>query len=637
MKHMRRVRLPALFLALALALSPAASALTVDQAGDLLEVYYIDDVPEEVLGQPTIQTMLEALGDPYTEYFTAEEYALFTGSMSDTELVGIGVSTLITEAGPLLQRVYPDTPAAEGGLQAGDLITAVDGQAAAGLDADAVVGLLRGEPDTQVEITYLRDGEQHTVTLTRRAVTIPTAYTELWDGGIGYIDCDSFSEETQDHFVEGVEAYGDQVSSWVVDLRTNGGGVVNAAIGAVSTFTGSGILAYLEDSSGVYRAYGSDSGALTDAPVIVLTDANTASASELFAADVRDAGAGLIVGSRTFGKGVAQIVLDGDSLPGYFDDGDAMKITTYRFYSPNGVTTDTVGLIPHLLVDADLADEVAVLLSAPAPEGSVDGCLHLDFYGDWYISLSDASSPEYQAAFTALLEALPDSAVLQLGTDNGWADTPPAALAESCGLTSYQDRGFTDTADSPYASQIDVLATYGVVSGSGDGTYRPDGTLTRAELCALLAKALNCRVPTGASLFTDVSMDDWYGQCVNAVARLGLVEGAGGGRFNPDGAVTRQELITIAARMGRRLSMDLELTAQDMPADAAEGDAYQAYAEWARSGAWLLSASQEYEEGSPVNLLWADPEAIDPAAPATRGEAAALTYSILAHLGILPS
>ena len=637
MKRKRRTRLLSLFLGLSLALSPAARALTPEQAGDLLDVYYIDDVPEEVLEQPTISAMLEALGDPYTEYFTPEEYALFSSSMSDTELVGIGISSLITESGPLVQRVYDGTPAAEGGLIAGDLITAVDGTAAAGLDSETVTGLLRGEPGTQVSVTYLRNGESATVTLTRAAITIPTAYTELWDGHIGYIDCDTFGGETVEHFTDGLETYGDQADRWIVDLRGNGGGVVDAAIGAVSTFTGSGLLAYLKDSDGSYGAFGSNDEALTTAPVIVLADENTASASELFASDVRDTGVGIVIGSRSFGKGVAQIVLDEHSLPGYFDDGDAMKITTYRFYAPGGGTTDTVGVIPHLLVDPDLADEVAVLLCSPGPEGSTEGYLRLDFNRVWYISLEQASSPEYQAAFTALLEALPVGVTLQSGTGGGWASVAPTDVAESCGLTGYQSRRFTDTADSPYAALIDRLAAYGIVSGSGDGIYHPEGSLTRAELCALLAKALNCRVPTGESRFTDVSMDDWYGLCVNAVAGLGLVEGVGGGRFNPDGAVTRQELITIAARLGQRLGMELELAARDIPNGAADGDAYQSYASWARESVWLLAESQTGLLGNTISLLWAPLEDIDPGAPATRAEAAALTCSLLTYLGILPS
>ena len=116
MKRKRRTRLLSLFLGLSLALSPAARALTPEQAGDLLDVYYIDDVPEEVLQQSTISGMLVVLGDPYTQYFTPEEYALFSSSMSDTELVGIGISSLITGEGLLIQRVYEDTPAASGGL-----------------------------------------------------------------------------------------------------------------------------------------------------------------------------------------------------------------------------------------------------------------------------------------------------------------------------------------------------------------------------------------------------------------------------------------------------------------------------------------------------------------------------------------
>ena len=313
MKYKRRARLLALFLGLSLALSPAAAALTPEQAGQLLDLYYIDDVPEEVLEQPTISAMLEALGDPYTQYFTPEEYALFTSSMSDTQLAGIGVLSLVTEAGALIQRVYEDTPAGEAGLLAGDLITAVDGVSTAGLNTEEVADLLRGEPGTRVRVTYLREGERHTVSLTRAAVTIPTAYTELWNGRIGYIDCDTFGGETEAHFAEGMETYGELAQRWIVDLRGNGGGVVDAAMGAAGVFTGRGLLAYLKDSDGSFQAYGSNDSALTDKPVVVLTDGDTASASELFASDIRDTRSGLLVGGRTFGKGVAQLVLDGTS------------------------------------------------------------------------------------------------------------------------------------------------------------------------------------------------------------------------------------------------------------------------------------------------------------------------------------
>ncbi|MFQ7853946.1 MAG: S41 family peptidase [Flavonifractor plautii] len=115
--------------------------------------------------------------------------------------------------------------------------------------------------------------------------------------------------------------------------RGNGGGEVDAAMGAAGCFTGSGVLAYLKDSTGAYGAYGSNDDARTLSPVIVLTDGETASASELFASDIRDTNTGILVGGRTFGKGVAQTVLDQRALPDYFPDGDAIKITSYRFYA----------------------------------------------------------------------------------------------------------------------------------------------------------------------------------------------------------------------------------------------------------------------------------------------------------------
>ena len=612
-------------LALTLLLSPAAQALTPNQARELLQDYYIDEVPEDVLDQNTIQAMLEALGDPYTTYFSPEEYGAFTGSMSDTDTVGVGIYSLVTADGPLIQRVYENTPAADAGLQPGDLVTAVDGRSTAGQDAGTVAAWLKGDPGTRVELSYRRDGAEYTAVLTRRAITVPATYTELWDGHIGYIDCDTFGGETVAHFVSGMEDTAAGADHWIVDLRGNGGGEVDAAMGAAGCFTGSGVLAYLKDSTGAYGAYGSNDDARTLSPVIVLTDGETASASELFASDIRDTNTGILVGGRTFGKGVAQTVLDQRALPDYFPDGDAIKITSYRFYAPSGSTTDTVGLIPHLLVDPDLAPEVATLLSASSPKGSTEGYLRIDFNWRWYVELDTALSETHRDAFTALLEALPDGVRVLEGTGgpDGWADTTVEELVGRYVLTSYRDRSFTDTAGSPYAAQIDRLATYGILAGTGGGAFQPEGSLTRAQLCALLAQALNCRVPTGESQFTDVSMDDWYGLCVNAVARLGLVEGVGEGRFAPDAPVSHEQFITIMARLSQRLNMYMDLTLQEMPADAAEAAGLLSYSGWARDSVWLLALSQKGLLGNTINLLWEPVEDIDPAAVTTREEAAA--------------
>ena len=187
--------------------------------------------------------------------------------------------------------------------------SAVDGRSTAGQDAGTVAAWLKGDPGTRVELSYRRDGAEYTAVLTRRAITVPATYTELWDGHIGYIDCDTFGGETVAHFVSGMEDTAAGADHWIVDLRGNGGGEVDAAMGAAGCFTGSGVLAYLKDSTGAYGAYGSNDDARTLSPVIVLTDGETASASELFASDIRDTNTGILVGGRTFGKGVAQTCL----------------------------------------------------------------------------------------------------------------------------------------------------------------------------------------------------------------------------------------------------------------------------------------------------------------------------------------
>lgn len=629
-------RLPALGLAFTLLFSTAAQALTPDQCRDLLQQYYIDEIPQTVLDQETIQQMLEALGDPYTQYFTPEEYQLFTSSMEDTVLVGVGGTFSLAEEGLLTERIFEGSAADKGGLQAGDILTHVDGRSLAGLTLDEAGQLLRGEEGSTVTLTYLRDGVKQTAKLTRTAFLVPTVYSQLVDGHIGYLDCDTYGEDTLTHFVDDMTSFGSLATNWIVDLRDNPGGDYYASMGTVGCFAGEDALSYLLDNQGQYSAYRAGVESKTMYPALVLTNENSASAAELFASSIRDTGTGILLGERTYGKGVAQSVLDQTSLPDCFPDGDAIKITSYRFYSPSGTTNDTVGVIPHLLLDDDLADEAALLLSAPDPAGDTAGYLRVDLEWRWYIDLEQALSPDYRQAFVALLEALPDQVKVWQGTGgaDSWTRTSAAALAEAHGLTDYTRRGFTDSSDSVYCSAIDLLATYGILRGAGDGTFRPQDSLTRAQLCTLLAQALNCKMPTGTSQFSDVDMDAWYGPAVNALASMGLVNGVGGGRFDPDAPVSHEQFVTIMGRLARRLNMVMDLTWQNRPDTA--GDSFAAWSDWAAEDAWLLAESQSGLLGNSINLLWNLPQDIDPDAVTTREEAAALTCTLLQWVGILP-
>lgn len=637
MKNRFFARLSAAALALALLAAPGAQALTVEQTAELLQQVYVDEVPQTVLEQTTIQDMLTALGDPYTEYFTAEEYAAFNATMSDTSLVGIGVVYQQTEEGLLLDQVLEGSPAEKGGLQAGDLIVKVDGKSVLGETTETVSGWIQGEEGTKVKVTYLRDGSRKTVTLTRALVVVAATTTELIDDHIGYIHCSTFGMETVGHFEEGIEKYRDQATVWIVDLRSNTGGVTQAAVDAAGCFTGSGEMAYLRDGSDSYGAYYHEEDSLTLYPVIVLMDQYSASASEIFAAAIRDHGAGIVIGTRSFGKGVAQTVIDKDYEPEYFADGDAIKITSHRFFTPAGNSTDQVGVVPNLLLSPEHIGNAAYLLSGVGTITDTTKLLRIDMNWRWYIDLETALQEENRDTLQAILDAIPVNCRLWTGTGGpaGWAATDVETVCEENGM-EYHAPAFLDQEDCTYSEAVSVLRTYDMLHGREDGKFHPKDTLTRAELCQILAVALNCSVPINESPYTDVPQDAWYTPAVVAMTNMGLVNGVGKDCFLPDDPVDHQQFITIMGRLAKRLNLFLYNEANDMPEGATDIIGLWDYADWAKEAAWLLSYSQTGYFGNPITLLWDEAGEIVPTEATTREEAAYAMYFLLSYLDILP-
>lgn len=635
-------RLAALFLTLALLALPA-SALTLDQARELLAKNYVDPVPQSVLDKPTIQEMLGALGDPYTEYLTAPEYAEFLASMADSTLVGIGVVTTVQSDGLLIDQVLDDSPASAGGLREGDLIVAVDGRSIAGLSAQEATALIQGEEGTQVTLTYLRGRNRRTLRLTRKTVVIPATDGEVLEEGVGYIDCGTWGEDTPRHFRDLINEMEPEVSCWLVDLRDNTGGYTQAAADVAGLFCGAGDMIYLrlrdEDAGNAspyaYDIYESSGPAITQKPLVILVNGYTASASEAFCSAIRDYSRGVIVGSRTFGKGVAQGIWDdrypnGD-IAGYFQEGDAFKITTSRFFSPAGNTTDTLGVMPDLLVPDDLAADVGWLLAA-GTSGEGENWLsfpcELGLLGRAQVSLDHLKEDEgWKEVYNALLQSLP----LGLELSQNGQSISRGELADRYGLTPNAEP-FPDWTDARRPLALSALKTYGLIRGKDDGHYHPQDGLTRAELCQMLYNALNCRATGGDSVFSDVSADAWYAEAVNAMWSRGLLQGVGGGRFDPEGTLDCQQLITITARLARWLNDDLDYQARSATAEDMDYWTLMDYDGWAVPSAWLLG----YVQPTDVNLLWADVEDIVPTAPATRDQAAILLYNLFYYLDILP-
>ena len=577
----------ALTMALSLAVLPA-SALELEDAKKLLAIHYVDGVAPEVLELDSLDAILEAIGDPYTFYMTPEQYQSFNQSVNGRTVVGIGATVETAyDGGYRVMSVLPDSPALEAGIQPGDILTAVDGVPTSP-DVDPRVPVT-GEEGTVVTLTVNRNGQVLEFTLTRRAVNIPiVTYEQV--GSAGVIDCISFGATTAQSIQEAIRELDGDTAVWIMDLRANPGGDSGATATSASLFTGGGIMLYFRDGSGRYNYSYTlpEFPDMTDKPVIVLTSEHSASGSELFAGDMRTYQAGIALGQRSFGKGTAQIIFD-ETNSDVMENGEAMKITTYRFFSPDGATNHVVGVLPTLLVSPESTSAAALLLTSPKPARAQDH-LKLEIAGQtFYIAIKEAVKAENKAAFVELLEALPPSAKLYEGSGvQSWTQLTPAQLAQQRGLT-FTSRTFSDTADCQYAREIDTLAAYHILNGYEDGKFHPDDTLTRAQFVTLVASALD--LPAGKSAkFSDVP-------------DMGFLSGRGDGTFGPNDTITYQEMVTVLSNVAAWTSMDgYDLNNSDLlPEELVE---YYDWAEWARVPARNLDALEALTgELAPTDLV----------------------------------
>ena len=629
-------RILAVMLVAALCLAPAAQALTTDQLKDLLGKYYINDIPQAALDAETIEEVIQALGDPYTMYLTPEEYAAFQASMSDQEVVGIGISAVACDDGLSIVGVYDGAPAQKLGLVGGDTIISVEGKSAAGQTAEVITGWLKGEAGSKVTFVVRHaDGTEETYTATRAKVVIPSTTTEmLEDGTTGYIVCNTFGAETLGHFTEGTQAY-DDANLWVVDLRQNGGGDVYAVTQTLGVFLGEGTMVYLRDGEGAYFRYVSQQDRTTLYPTIVLTSGGTASSAEIFSLAMKDKNGGMVIGSNTFGKGVAQVVLTGAQEPEALTDGDALRITAYQYYGVSGNTAQNIGVIPDLLVDTNHADEIASLFSVNEPWQSTEGWLRVHLGGwRWYIDLSKAMGEEMAPYFAEMLSALPPAVDIFVGDGEGWVKSTPAQIAADTQVKGYAPRVFSDVAGTKYELAANTLCTYGMLRGYADGTFRPESGLTRAELCALLTQTMRLHLPETGATFSDVAKDSWYAPYIQAAQAAGYVSGVGNGRFDPQGKVTQEQMMTVLGRLAADLNLNFLGASNAVPEDTGISSKYST---WAQPWVWLLEKSQKNILGQPLSMLYASSDSIDPKAPATRGQTAQILYTLFTAVELLSS
>ena len=301
-----------------------------------------------------IAGMLGSVKDRYTVFLSPKEYAALNDNLDGTSFGGVGISYTLDEKTNALhvESVILDGPSDKAGLLAEDEITAIDGKPVAQLLDGAtttelkqkrVTQALRGDPGTRVRLTIQRNGKPlDPVTVTRETIHQPSVTSKMLPGNVGYVDLAVFGSTTAQELNTALKRLdGEGAKAYVLDLRSNGGGYLNAAVDVSSKFISTGPIVSVKSRAGSDTEYDASNTAIVPRPLAVLVNQYTASASEITAGAIQDSGVGTLVGVKTFGKGVVQTIFP---MP----DHSAVKITTARYFTPKGRDINTVGIEPEI-------------------------------------------------------------------------------------------------------------------------------------------------------------------------------------------------------------------------------------------------------------------------------------------------
>lgn len=330
--------------------TPLLDEETVEKLNEIyqyMNIYYYEDYDVKDIQQSLLDGVIEGLEDPYSVYYTEEEYKDLVISTSGTYYgIGAGLNQDPDTMEVTITKVYRGTPAEEAGLKNNDKLLFVGDIDATSMEVSALVQHIRGEEGTKVHMVVYREstGEKLEFDVERRNVELPSIEGEMLDGGIGYIQITEFQSKTDEQFQDMVEKLRMQgMEGLIIDLRANPGGLLASVVDMLDYVLPEGLLTYVEDPYGNRKEYRSDKNCIM-VPIVVLIDENSASASEIFAGAIKDYKYGTLVGKTTFGKGIVQNIIR-------LSDGDAIKLTTSKYFTPLGNYIHKVGIEPDVVVD----------------------------------------------------------------------------------------------------------------------------------------------------------------------------------------------------------------------------------------------------------------------------------------------
>ena len=343
---------------------PAADAtLPLEELRSFTQVFarikadYVEPVDDKTLLENAIRGMVSGL-DPHSSYLDISDYKDLQVGTSG-EFGGLGIEVGMEDGFIKVISPIDDTPAKRAGVEAGDLIIRLDDTPVKGLTLREAVNMMRGKPGTDIILTLVREGEEKPlkITLTRDKIQVKSVKYRLIEPGIGYLRITQFQQRTGQNLLEAIDDLerenNGSLRGMVLDLRNNPGGVLNAAVEVSDAFLEKGLIVYTEgriqDAEMTFNADPGDE--LDGAPLIVLVNGGSASASEIVAGALQDHKRALIMGSKTFGKGSVQTILP-------LTQDTAVKLTTARYFTPAGRSIQAEGIVPDIEMDNVKIDSV---------------------------------------------------------------------------------------------------------------------------------------------------------------------------------------------------------------------------------------------------------------------------------------
>jgi carboxyl-terminal processing protease len=410
--------------------APGTPAVSLEDIQTFAAVYravkdaYVEPVDDKVLMRAAIRGLLSGL-DPHSEYLDIRGLTALDEETTG-EYGGVGLEVLFLDGSLRVIAPIDDTPAARAGIKSGDVIVRIDGESVVSDDGERAIDRLRGKPGSEIALTVAREGSDLPLELTLRREVIRTASVRVRqvEPGYVYVRISQFQSETggelRRKLRQSVAQADGRVRGVVLDLRSNPGGLLHAAVEVSDAFLDEGLIVStrgrLDDADTSFNASKGD--LVSGAPLVILVDGGTASAAEIVAGALKDLHRGLVMGSRTFGKGSVQTVLP-------LNTGDAVKLTTARYFTPNGTSIQASGIRPDIVL-ADLRltppDRPATLLGIGS-ERELRGHLAGEAESDVVDSGPEARDPEIDSDY-ALNEALNVLKGLALARERQGASPP---------------------------------------------------------------------------------------------------------------------------------------------------------------------------------------------------------------------